>query len=50
MPSCFICQFGYDQLYIKNPNSNMHYKGNLFEGVRVNITLWKGAWMLNSFS
>jgi len=30
----FARQFGYDQLYIGNPNPRLHFSGNLFEGAR----------------
>ena len=33
--SCrFARQFGYDQLYIGNPNLRLRFSGNLFEGPR----------------
>jgi len=32
MPCRFAGQFGYDQLYIGNPNLNLCFCGNLFEG------------------
>jgi len=34
MPSRFVRQFGYDQLYIGNPNSSLCFNGNLFKGAR----------------
>jgi len=34
MPSCFARQFGYDQLYVGNPNTGLRFSGNLFEGAR----------------
>ena len=34
IPSHFARQFGYDQLYIGNPNANLSFKRNLFEGAR----------------
>ena len=34
MPSHFAQQFGYDQLYIGNPNASLCFTGNLFEGAR----------------
>ena len=34
MPSRFARQFGYDQLYIGNPNADLSFSGNLFEGAR----------------
>ena len=35
----FACQFGYDQLYVGNPNLGLHFSGNLYEGER--------AWYFN---
>jgi len=35
MPCRFARQFGYDQLYVCNPNPNLRFCGNLFEGARV---------------
>jgi len=32
MPIRFTHQFGYDQLYIGNSNSGLHFNGNLHEG------------------
>lgn len=32
LPSQFARQFGYDQLYIGNPNSQLSDEGNLFIG------------------
>ena len=29
--SRFARQFGYDQLYMGNPNTGLHFSGNLFE-------------------
>ena len=34
MPCRFARQFGYDQLYIGNPNLCLRFSGNLFEGAR----------------
>jgi len=34
MPSRFARQFGYDQLYVGNPNAKLSFGGNLFEGAR----------------
>jgi len=34
MPCRFTRQFGYDQLYVGNPNPNLRFCGNLFEGAR----------------
>ena len=34
MPSHFARQFGYDQLYVSNPNAGFCFSGNLFEGAR----------------
>ena len=34
MPSRFAQQFGYDQLYVSNPNAGLCFSGNLFEGAR----------------
>ena len=34
MPSHFARQFGYDQLYIGNPNTGLRFSGNLFEGAQ----------------
>jgi len=34
MPSRFVRQFGYDKLYIGNPNASFRFSGNLFEGAR----------------
>ena len=34
MPCQFARQFGYDQLYIGNPNPRLRFSGNLFEGAR----------------
>jgi len=34
MPSHFARQFGYDQLYVGNPNIGLRFSGNLFEGAR----------------
>jgi len=34
MPSHFARQFGYDQLYVGNPNTGLYFSGNLFEGAR----------------
>jgi len=34
MPSRFAQQFGYDQLYVSNPNASLCFSGNLFEGAR----------------
>jgi len=34
MPSRFARQFGYDQLYIGNPNAGLCFSKNLFEGVQ----------------
>jgi len=31
MPSRFARQFGYDQLYVRNPNPGLHSSGNLYE-------------------
>ena len=33
--SHFARQFGYDQLYVSNPNTGLRFSGNLFEGARV---------------
>jgi len=32
MPSHFARQFGYDQLYVGNSNTDLRFSGNLFEG------------------
>ena len=32
MPNRFARQFGYDQLYVGNPNAKLSFSGNLFEG------------------
>jgi len=34
MPCRFSSQFGYDQLYVSNPNPNLRFRENLFEGAR----------------
>jgi len=34
MSNCFARQFGYDQLYVGNPNAQLAFSGNLFEGAR----------------
>jgi len=34
MPNHFAWQFGYDQLYVGNPNAKLSFSGNLFEGAR----------------
>ena len=34
MPSRFARKFGFDQLYIENPNASLCFSENLFEGVR----------------
>ena len=34
MPNRFARQFGYDQLYVGNPNARLAFEGNLFEGAR----------------
>jgi len=34
MPNRFAQQFGYDQLYVGNPNDGLCFNGNLFEGAR----------------
>ena len=34
MPNRFARQFGYDQLYVGNPNARLAFSGNLFEGAR----------------
>ena len=34
MPCRFARQFGYDQLYVGNPNPNLNFCENLFEGAR----------------
>ena len=34
VPSWFACQFGYDQLYIGNPNTNLSFMGSLIDGAR----------------
>ena len=34
LPSQFARQFGYDQLYVGNPNLGLHFSSNLFEGAR----------------
>ena len=34
MPSHFAWQFGYDQLYVGNPNTGLRFSCNLFEGAR----------------
>ena len=34
VPSHFARQFGYDQLYVGNPNTGLRFSGNLFEGAR----------------
>jgi len=34
LPSRFARQFGYDQLYVGNPNLGFHFSGNLYEGAR----------------
>ena len=34
MPSHFARQFGYDQLYVGNPNTGLRFSDNLFEGAR----------------
>jgi len=34
MPYQFVMQFGYDQLYVDNPNPNLRFYENLFEGAR----------------
>jgi len=31
MPSQFARQFGYDQLYVGNPNSGLRFSDNLYE-------------------
>jgi len=33
-PSQFTRQFGYDQLYMGNPNIGLRFNGNLFEGTQ----------------
>src|SRR5438270_7347841 len=33
-PSRFVSQFGYDQLYVGNPNSDLAVRGTLLEGAR----------------
>jgi len=35
VPSLFVRQFGYDQLYVDNPNTNLAFMGSLIDGVRV---------------
>jgi len=35
VPSWFARQFGYDQLYVGNPNTNMAFMGSLIDGARV---------------
>jgi len=35
LPSRFDHQFGYNQLYMGNLNTSLHFSGNLFEGARV---------------
>ena len=34
MPSHFARQFGYNQLYVGNPNAGLCFSENLFEGAR----------------
>jgi len=34
VPSHFACQFGYDQLYVGNPNANLAFMGSLIDGGR----------------
>jgi len=34
MPNRFARQFGYDQLYVGNPNAKLSFSGNLFEGAQ----------------
>ena len=34
LPSRFARQFEYDQLYVGNPNTSLHFSRNLFEGAR----------------
>ena len=34
VPSRFARQFGYDQLYVGNPNSNLAFMGSLIDGAR----------------
>jgi len=34
LPSRFARQFGYDQLYVGNPNTDLHFSGNPFDGAR----------------
>ena len=34
VPCQFTQQFGYDQLYVGNPNPSLRFCGNLFEGAR----------------
>ena len=34
VPSRFACQFGYDQLYVGNPNTSLAFMGSLIDGAR----------------
>ena len=34
VPSHFARQFGYDQLYVSNPNAGLCFSENLFKGAR----------------
>jgi len=34
MPNHFASQFGYDQLYVRNPNTGLRFSDNLFEGAQ----------------
>ena len=37
VPSRFARQFGYDQLYVGNPNLNLAFMGSLIDGARVTV-------------
>ena len=41
MPSQFARQFGNNQLYVRNPNTNLCFRRNLFEGARA----WNSTWL-----
>ena len=34
VPIQFACQFGYDQLYVGNPNTSLAFMGSLIDGAR----------------
>lgn len=48
IPSHFACQFGYNQLYIGNPNANLGHNDNLINETRAGDISTSAAPTLNS--